>query len=131
MTIGWAIHADLWKSIFDIVDDIGIELVTVRKVGAHRRVETARSPRDLADNQGNGHADVGAKAGVTLHPSDPPLLVEIKKKKREVINVCKFITQIEASSEEVAIRSNTHTSSQSKCSISISSQSKCSISYRL
>ena len=77
-----------------MIDDIGIELVTVREVGAHRRVEAASSPRDLADIQGNGHADAGAKAGVSLHPSDPPLLLEIKRKKKEVMNVCKFITQV-------------------------------------
>ena len=67
-THGWAVDADLWKSVFDKVDDLGSDIVWVVKIKAHRKVTDAIGDFDRMQIVANSRADALAKLGVDLHP---------------------------------------------------------------
>lgn len=65
------LHAGIWRSIWRCIDDLGRNVVTVRKVLAHSsHADVAAGRISAVDRHGNAQADTFAKLGAAMHPHD-------------------------------------------------------------
>ena len=73
--------ADIWRLIWDKLDDIGLETIDFVKIASHQSrasVLDGRAGCSLPDWLGNQAADKAAKKGAPLHLIDPDLKEELK-----------------------------------------------------
>ena len=92
-THGWAVDADLWKLVFDKVDDLGADVVRVFKIKAHRNIRNALGPYDRMQIIANNKADALAKLGANLHPDDRDRRLSCYSDARLYAQVVKFSTR--------------------------------------
>ena len=62
--------ADLWTRIWDRVYDLGGGVKVFKVKGHARRRQDGELERGALKRWGNHYADVGAREGAALHPSD-------------------------------------------------------------
>ena len=70
-TSGTAVHADLWRQLYHIVEDIGEGSIQLLKVKGHKCWKDCVTIPDCRDKVGNDHADKAAKRAAAEHPTDP------------------------------------------------------------
>ena len=92
MTNGWSAHPGMWRELFRIAEDIGTAHITLFKIAAHRRLDSALSPQEAFMIKGNSCADLAAKMGAKIHPHDDSMYANVKASLDKVKMVAKFIT---------------------------------------
>ena len=92
-THGWAVDADLWTKVFQVVDEVGADLVFLFKIRAHRKIEHGMEPLDRMQIIANNRADGLAKLGVELHPDDVGSREACVSDAGRVVQVVKFMTR--------------------------------------
>ena len=60
-TNGWAIHADLWRELFALVEDVGFDTVFLRKTKAHKAIDACRSIAEVREAKCNAIVDQKAR----------------------------------------------------------------------
>jgi len=90
---GWALHSDLWRKIYKVAEELGLESVEVFKVAAHRSIRTAVDMYDSLKILSNGRADELAKKGAGLHPCNQLLYDSITQLKYLAVVNAKCITR--------------------------------------
>lgn len=90
---GWSLHADIWRKIFAVAEDLGIEHIELFKVAAHRSIRSATDMFDSLKILSNGKADELAKEGAARHPKNMNLYNNIAKLKLLVVMNAKYIVR--------------------------------------
>ena len=91
---GWAIYADLWRAIYEKADDIGIDLVQVGKVKAHRSIRRAEGMWDAMNILSNGRAEKLAKESVDKHPHNEQIYKRAAEQKLLVVENARYMARL-------------------------------------
>ena len=92
MCNAWSAHAGTWTQVFDKIDDIGYDNISVHKVKAHQKIiqQTTLVERFLI--QANSKADTIAKQGADMQYKNQILMDSIKNEFKTMLQICKYIT---------------------------------------
>ena len=100
-TKGCHAHADLWKRVWDKIDDVGLAddqgnpLIRVLKVKAHTsRRAVAQGTIKQWQQDGNRHADATARRGAAMHPVDEEVLRKHEHALKYSTFIAKYIGRI-------------------------------------
>ena len=94
-TQGVHVHADLWKQVWDIVEDRGEDSVRVDWCKGHATRKAVVEGKILEwQRVGNGAADAAAKEGAALHPSVQGVYDREMLRQRSVALVARFLARI-------------------------------------
>ena len=93
MCSGWAVYADIWRAIYELVDDRGVDNIDVFKVKAHKSIRKSSDMYDSLKILSNANADGLAKAGSSRHPVNEKLYSQIKELKGLVVASAKYIAR--------------------------------------
>ena len=91
---GWAHHAGLWRKVFQRAEDLGTNLIFIRKVKAHLKVQDAETPAKRMILQANSWADAKARQGVLMHPGSEDHRNKIKNIRNLVIQNAKYAASV-------------------------------------
>lgn len=97
----WAKNCSLWARIYELVDEIGEDLISVVKVTAHARLRNDMCQYEKLCVEGNGFVDKAAKWGLDKHPSPENLFAFIKNLKVAYKAACKFMVSSGLQSFEI------------------------------
>ena len=80
MTDGWAHHANIWREVFRLVEDLGgADRIRIHWIKAHLNDCSAGDPLTLLRIRGNRVADIFAKLGTNVHPHDQAAYEDVKR----------------------------------------------------
>eukprot|EP00973_Karenia_brevis_P011584 1569168-Karenia_brevis.AAC.1 len=92
-------HSDVWRRVWQVVDDFGRDALQLHKVRSHRSlrsVQDGSADMTFQDWTGNKAADAAAKKGAALHPMYPGLPAIIKDAAEETEVIAKWLGRLGA-----------------------------------
>ena len=92
-------HADIWRLIWDTVEDFGRDCITLQKVESHvslAKVRDGSAGLSFQDWAGNKKADEAAKKGAGMHPINAPLVERTESQRQLTREIGTWIGQVGA-----------------------------------
>jgi hypothetical protein len=93
-TCAYHTYADLWRLVFNKVDDIGSDVVVVRKVKAHATLAEIGLTITHWERAGNYAADSLAKRGVRCHPDNDHDILRVDRCEAVIDHVARFVARL-------------------------------------
>jgi hypothetical protein len=93
-TCAYHTYAEVWRLIFNKVDDIGSGVVIVRKVKAHATLADVGLTITQWERDGNIAADRLAKKGTRCHPDNGADIVRVDRCEAVIDHVARFIARL-------------------------------------
>ena len=87
-------HADIWRMVWDHIDDYGPHCFKLQKVAAHRSkasVVDGSSGMCFVDWAGNKAVDLLAKKGAAMHPLGEGIAAKVATAQKKVTMVAKWL----------------------------------------